>query len=205
MNTYHLNESEATYALTRASFPSYNGRKFQLEVRDTPIREMTSYWDGGSRDYWAIVDLATMQSMDVPENGSGFTAELENVQSAALPRPGFAVVRHSIFCGKDMGLTFYLHPDNAAKFLPKVEELTRDEKIVLVATRSLKSSYAGIKDYRFHEANRDTKITRERWDAAKSALIARRLLNSAGAITTEGKNAAGSGDLYQLREREVSA
>lgn len=199
MNTYSLDPNEGTEALRKAAFPAYNGRKYRLTVTDTPLTSMLSYWSGGSRDYWVIVDLATMRAATVPENGSGFVPDLNNVESAMLPRPGFAVVCHSIFCGKDTGLTFYLHPDNAEKFLPPVVELSQQERIVLIATRSLKSSYAGISDYRFHEANRDTGITRQEWETAKADLIAKGMLNKAGAITTSGKNAAGSGGLWQMR------
>ena len=43
------------------------------------------------------------------------------------------------------------------------------------------------------------------WDATKAALIARKLLNAAGAITTEGRNAIGSIDLYRLRKETTNA
>ena len=57
------------------------------------------------------------------------------------------------------------------------------------ATCSLKSSYGGVSNYRFHEARRYTGITAERYEAAKASLIARKLLNKAGAVTVEGQNA----------------
>ena len=72
--------------------------------------------------------------------------------------------------------------------LPAPVDLTDDEKTVLIATRSLKSSYNGIPNYRFVEAKRARGITLERWEAAKTSLIDKKFLNKAGAITVEGKN-----------------
>ena len=58
------------------------------------------------------------------------------------------MVEHTIFCGKDHGLTFYVHPDSAAKLLPSESvELTPNQKLVLNATASLKSSYNGKDRY----------------------------------------------------------
>src|SRR5208282_4301670 len=70
-------------------------------------------------------------------------------QEFNTPLPaGIAMVVHSMFCGKDMGLTFHVHPDSAAKLLPAGgEPLTETQKLVLNATASLKSSYNGKDRY----------------------------------------------------------
>jgi hypothetical protein len=92
-----------------------------------------------------------------------------------------------------MGLTFYVHPDNATKLLPAPQaELTAFEKIVLSATASYKSSYAGMD--RYEMARRDCRNgtpfpTRDDWALAKQTLINLGLLNKAGAITPAGRNA----------------
>jgi hypothetical protein len=197
--TLYLDASPTTEAFRRAAFPSYAGRKFKLVVRDHPFTHFHSYWDGGSRTDYAVVELATMKAFAVPENGSAFVADLAGVEQASLPRPGFAVVAHSFFCGKDSGLTIYLHPENAAAFLPAPVELTWHEQVVLAATRSLKSSCGGDSQYRFSEARRMTGIGRTNWDAAKASLVSKGMLLGSGAITTNGKNAIGAKDLYSLR------
>lgn len=61
--------------------------------------------------------------------------------------------------------------------------------MVLAATRGLKSSYAGIKNYRFHAARESTGITEPEWNQAKDACMAKGLLNRAGAISDDGRNA----------------
>lgn len=193
METIHLDSNDPTTAVMRKAFPTYAGKKYKLVVREGPM-SLTSYWDGGSRDYYQIIQLADGEHVAVRENGSGFVPSLPELP---VPCPGYAVVEHSIFCGKDAGLTLYVHPDNAVKMLPAKAEMSWAEMVVLVATRSLKSSYGGRT--RFDEAKSDTGITLAEWDAAKASLIARGMLNKAGAITTEGKNAAGSKSLWNLR------
>jgi hypothetical protein len=68
-------------------------------------------------------------------------------------------------------------------------ELDWTEKVVLVATRSLKPSYGGISNYRFHTACRETGITQGEWDAALTLLISRKLLKPSNAITDAGRSA----------------
>jgi len=108
----------------------------------------------------------------------------------ALP-PGIVIVKHSIFCGKDTGITIYANANELVPLLPAKAELTSHENTVLTFTRSYKSSYAGVSNYRFYEASRATGIKIDEWNAAKAALIERKLLNKAGAITPAGRNAVG--------------
>jgi hypothetical protein len=120
---------------------------------------------------------------------SAFDKQIAGADAVNLPA-GFVCVQHSIFCGKDTGVTIHVHPDNAPLLLPAPEaELTEDQKTLLLYTRCRKSSYAGISDYRFYDANHTKGIGRQNWDSAKAALIASGHLNKAGAITVKGKNA----------------
>jgi hypothetical protein len=203
MTIHHLPATDETARkLAAVAFPSYTGRTYKLSVHDAGGMSLASYWSEGSRSYYAVLRLADMAVVSIPQNGSGFDGFGRGIEIAlptALPAPGFAVVEHSIFCGKDSGITIHVQAENAAPLLPATTELTRAERIVLVATRSLKSSYGGIKEFRFHQAHSDTGISREDWDAAKASLISRRLLNAAGAITPEGKNAVGTTALWNLR------
>jgi hypothetical protein len=205
----HL-ESREAQEIGRRVYPSYMGRKFRLTVRDGASSPMslTSYWDGGSRDYYRVVRLADFAIVEVPQNGTPFDGL--NFGAESLPAPGFMVVEHSIFCGKDVGLTFHVHPENAAKFLPAAAtaELTWGQRVVLCATRSLKSSHNGRT--RADAAVEETGITRAEWDEAKSLCISQGLLNAAGAATIAGKNAKlGASqwvDLYHLgQERKAVA
>ena len=97
------------------------------------------------------------------------------------------IICHSIFCGKDSGITIYSHPNNAPKWLPEKPDLTDNERILLECTKGLKSSYAGIKDYRYHEAKR--KGFNGDIDKVRASLREKGLLNKRNAITDKGRNA----------------
>jgi hypothetical protein len=172
--------------LARRAFPAYTGRRFVLEPFTHPLTA-TSYWDGGCRDYWCLVNLATNRTWMVPENGTPFVNHGKTFKIGRLPE-NVALVRH--YLGRFESVTIYLNPANLrADLIPPKPALEWAESVVLAATRSLKSSYAGIKNYRFHEAHERTGINETEWDSAKAVCIQKGLLNRAGAITDDGRNA----------------
>jgi len=206
MTLYCKPNDPAVAVLLQKTVPGYTGKQVAVNVHQHGGIPLTSYWSGGTRDYHTVIRLADMTTWTVPENGSGFTA-VDRAFPAGfpveLPAPGFVVVTHTT--GNYHAVSIHVHQEDAAKLIPAPCDVTWAEKVVLVATRSMKSSYAG-KD-RWTRANEDLTypawgkiaITRLQWDAAKASLISRGLLNKAGAITTEGRNAAGSQELYALK------
>lgn len=107
-----------TKSLFSRAYPQYRGRKFYMEVRETPI-DVRSWWDGGSRDYFVFVNLATgAVSQQVPAQ-SGFDKPIDGADRVSLP-VGFACIRHSIFCGRESGLTIIVRPENAPRLLQEV-------------------------------------------------------------------------------------
>lgn len=185
-------------AVGLAAFPTYKGRSFKLLVTDGPIN-VRSCWDGGSRDYYAFVNLATLEASQTVPTQSTFDKPIAGADSVSLP-DGFACVEHSIFCGKDMGLIITVGPKNAANLLPAPIELTSQEKIVLAATAGLKNTYGGRTDIRFTEAASYTGITRQQWLDTQSSLVKHGLLRKNGSITNEGRNAIGNNRLHNLGE-----
>lgn len=183
----HLDD-EGLKAIRAATFPAYRGRSVCVVAAESLTLHNTQ-WSGGSRTQYVLISLRPIKAMPIPS--APFLQHSQMHETPQEIRPGFAIVSHSYFCGKDGGLTIYLHPSEMPKRLKAETDVTDDERIVLYATRSLKSSYAGVKNYRFHEARQNTGITSERWDTAKGALIGRKLLNKAGAITPAGRNASG--------------
>lgn len=184
---YHVDKPDQTIkGIVRACFPNYNGNKFKIST-DIPKRVL-SYWDSGSRTYFAFYGLDNHKVINVESNHPFWEAGKPN-HLETLPKR-VLLVAHSIFCGKDSGITIYSNADDLAPMLPKNEEtLTKDELIVLTFTRSYKSSYAGVSNYRFHEARRVYGMPETAWNTAKASLITKGLLNKAGAITANGKNA----------------
>ncbi len=193
MNTIYLNGNDETAkAIAKVAFPAYNGKKFKVSVvKNGHTFNLTSGWCEGSRDFYAVVDLANMKGVDVSNQafvGNDFNRRGTDFQ---LPE-GFAVVEHSIFCGKDVGITIYVTEANAAKLIPAPVELTREEKIVLAATRSLKSTYMG------RTRQMESGLSLAVWNATSDALKLKGLLAKNGAITPEGKNAIGFTSLHSL-------
>ena len=190
MNTIYLDPNQVPYALRG----SYSGKQFRAIVCESVEVPITAgLWDGGSRDEYYFVELATGRSVrPETQNLAPWSGDRRGYQGE-LPQ-GVALVCHSIFCGKDSGLTFYIRPDAAAKLLPENVELSEHEKIVLNATRSYKSSYNGMDRYQMaksyaYGAKREEFPSRAQWDEAKQSLISKGMLNKAGAITNKGRNA----------------
>ena len=183
---YYIDKpDEMIKEIVRATFPSYKGRKFKLSTRIP--RKLDSYWDGGSIDYYSFYELSTGKQIDVGSNHPFFERGRPR-DLFELPL-GIIIVKHSIFMGKDSGITIFANESDLANMLPPKVELSKDEKTVLKYTASYKSSYAGIKNYRWHEANRDLGISLEEWEEAKEKLIEKKMLNKRGAITVSGRNA----------------
>lgn len=184
MNVYHVSKPDEIMK-TAARIIGYSGRTFKISSR-IPSR-LDSYWDGGSRDYYYFYQPSTGKIMPVGSNHPVFEAN----QSRELKRlpEDLILIEHSIFCGKDAGLTFYVNPENLANYLPQNNrDLSLEEKLVLVATRSLKSSYNGIRNLRLYEINRYYRMSQETWEQIKSRLTGKGLLYKRGAITPDGRN-----------------
>ena len=144
MNTIHLDAKDVPSYLRGG----YTGKKFKVVITDTiSVPLDAGLWSGGSRDSYSFVELSSGRSVPTPcQQTAPWDGQRKEFNS---PLPvGIAMVERSMFCGKDAGLTFYIHPDAATKMLPsKTVELTETQKLVLDATASLKSSYNGKDRY----------------------------------------------------------
>lgn len=194
MQTIHLDPAMVPPAMRG----NYSGKQFKAIVSETvTIPADAGLWSGGSRETYRVIHLETGHDAPAADhNASPWDNRRDNTITL---QPGFAVVCHSLFCGKDMGLTFYVHPQNAAKLLPAPVELSELDKVILAYTRARKSSYAGkdryaqaADDWQWKARGKTNKLfyTRDQWEAGKADLATRGLLNKAGALTTAGKNAA---------------
>ena len=92
-------------SIARRAFPGFKGRKFRVQVSDRP-RRLLSFWDGGSRDTYCVVQDGMVIS---PPTVAPFGRE---AVPDYVPVKGAILVEHSIFMGKDAGCTIYLHPDD---------------------------------------------------------------------------------------------
>lgn len=195
METVYLEPHQVPDKLRRG----YTGRKFKAIVTDS-VTINSQKWSGGSKDSYIAVNLETGERKPFTDPRPW----PENMQSAGnvnIP-VNFAVIEHSIFCGKDMGLTFYIRPDNVTALLPdnSMETFTTAEQAVLFGSARYKSSYNGQSRYEMtcgrawdSQAARYADfpgVTEQEWNDAKATLISGKYLNKAGAITPKGRNAA---------------
>lgn len=124
-----LSSNPDVQRIIRAAFPSY--RKHRAVVEDFPDHgvNVNSYWDGGSRDEFALVELSTMRTKPLPTSShpffdlKGATGENEalvatrgNVTLKYIP-VGFALVQAGTFCGKPSTATVYVNPANMPRQL----------------------------------------------------------------------------------------
>ena len=179
MREIHLTRDQVPSSL-RGSYP---GNKFKAVVGDTvTIPAGAGLWEGGSRDAYQAVRLADGAAVTLPGQDAAPWDRSPHSVKVELP-PGFAIVRHSTFCGQDSGLTFYVRGDDVAPLLPKANgaELSREAAIVLHCLSGIVSSYR-------RDAAARHGVNAKAYEAALAELIAAGLANSRGAITVDGKN-----------------
>lgn len=188
--TLHASPTDPTIRKIAAAV-GYGGRKFKVTASERVNIGGTS-WDGGSRDSYHVVRLSDGSRLPLPHFAPPqFGGPRED--PVVTLEDDICVVRHSIFRGKDMGLTIFVHPRNLAPVLPSAGGgLTEDERAVLCGTKRFKSSYGGKDRRQMHNeelyACKHVRLTQDAWDAAKERLIAKGLLDKRGAITVEGRN-----------------
>jgi hypothetical protein len=104
--------------IVAATFPDYRGQK--VRVRPATSESLQDLnWSGGSRSQYraCTLDGCPLGSSAEYHTYAPWDSRQVEGQSVPIP-PGSVMVRHSIFCGKDTGLTITCHPDDMPKLLP---------------------------------------------------------------------------------------
>lgn len=126
-----LSKNKEVRDVVRAAFPSY--RKLRVYVSVWPgSTYINSYWSGGSRDEYAIVELNTLRRhavgaghpyFDTAARGLASRADehisvdhVGNVTLHVLPE-GFVLVRAGVFCGKPATAHIYVPAANMPRLL----------------------------------------------------------------------------------------
>lgn len=199
MPTYHLSRQEINgeqiQRLLSATFSGYDGHQIKITIAvEVSIDTM---WSGGTHRDWFLVrrdgEIFQEYSLDARESAG---------KMLAIPPNSFMVTR-DYFCGKDMGVTIYVRADewNTGLLVDMTQdELTWEEKVVLCATRTYKSSYAGIPNYRYYEAHHYTNISLDSWNEAMQSLMDKKMLAKNKAITAKGRNSIGDIGLMSLKD-----
>jgi hypothetical protein len=98
-------------------FRSYKGRR-AIKISTRTTYQISSYWDGGSRDYPELYTLdglrLTLQQMGYEQqaNNNPFNQQMGQVTI----NPGQVVAVQSVFMGKTGTPHLYCHPDDLPKF-----------------------------------------------------------------------------------------
>jgi hypothetical protein len=96
------------------AFPNYKGRKIRADWSGR-VSFYDLNWSGGTRNQYRSVHLSDGQTRSMP-NLAPWVNPIEG-QSAAIP-PGCAVVEHSMFCGRDLGLRVYFPSSDGRVLTP---------------------------------------------------------------------------------------
>ncbi len=95
---------------------TYKGRKFKVRaVDEVMIPSDANTWSDGSRENWYAILLADGTTVTLGSTRAPWSPDRKDRTIKLVP--DIAVVCHSMFCGKDMGLTFHVHPANLPKFI----------------------------------------------------------------------------------------
>jgi len=97
------------------TYPDYKGRKIRLCFTDKVCLSDLN-WSGGTRSEYVAVSTSGETS-----KADNYTAPWNNKQEGVVVQlqPHIAIVKHTIFCGHDIGIIIYLHPGNLPRWLPK--------------------------------------------------------------------------------------
>lgn len=136
MSTIELKKHPEVKAIILAAFPHYRKTKAYVSVfSEEHGHSINSYWDSGSRDEYAIVELATKRQSLLPTASHPHfdvaNRGLANKESDAiavdgrgnatlkiLPE-GFCLVQAGTDCGKPATAHLFLNQANLAKLLPE--------------------------------------------------------------------------------------
>ncbi len=151
---------------------AYNGKK--VSIQEAKTTSIDGAWSGGSKEYCYGLELDSGRIFPV-SNAANIPVQFGGCSGSTIAlEENFAVIKHVIFCGKDLGIQIFVHPANMTKFLPdNQEELSQEEKRVLYYTRSLISKARP----KFNQA-------------VVQSLIDRGYLQKNKALTIKGKNVA---------------
>ena len=82
----------------------YNGRTIKEKPFGKYPVSVNSYWSGGDRDYWYLINLATGVSKEFPQNGTTFDRLNLSVESLAENE---VLVLRPVYGGKVKSITIY--------------------------------------------------------------------------------------------------
>ncbi len=125
--------------IVAAAFPSYRKKTIWACEFSGPMN-VNSYWDGGSRDEYKLVHLATLRVIPFPSTHPVYDRTSSGARCGEmvvndLPE-GTALVSGGTFCGKPATVTIHLRPENMVRLLPAPDKREAIAASTLVASRN---------------------------------------------------------------------
>lgn len=103
-------------AIVRATFPDYRGRKFKVAATESATLHDLN-WSGGSRSQYRSCTV-TGHPIGSADRFNRLAPWDHQAEGARVPvPPGAVLVRHSMICGKDTGLTIYVNPADMPRLI----------------------------------------------------------------------------------------
>lgn len=132
MLTIDLKTAPDVKRVIQAAFPAYKKHRAFVSVFNGGVN-VNSYWDGGSKSEFAVVEIATFRRASLPtsthpyfdvaskgltnaQNGIVKVDHVGNITLETLP-DGFVLVEAGTFCGKAATAHLFVPPANMPKFL----------------------------------------------------------------------------------------
>lgn len=113
MNTTIKARKSEVKQILAITFPEYAGRTFRVEYC-TQVGFYDTNWGGGTRNTYAAVQMKTGKVGRLVAKAPW----INTVEGQRIDLPeDMVIVEHSIFCGKDMGIRFYVHESHRQSFL----------------------------------------------------------------------------------------
>jgi hypothetical protein len=186
-------DSKDAIAIVQRAFPEYRHSPNNLRV--DPFKgsiRPTSYWSGGSRDYWAFVPLVdgVTVTAQIPENGSGFTASVAPINQLPV---GCALVCFTKGY-RQHAMVILNAEDLAPVFSAPSEDLTRDQTLVLMAHCLYKAAFR-------REYCRKTGISESRFSEIVAELKQKRLIMTNGAPSEKGRNCVDGKQWFDVADK----
>lgn len=111
-------------SIVQAGYPGATTRR-PVRVECKEDHHVSDYWDGGSRNYVTVVQFDEMKMvtwahvLQRQEEGNAM-----GLRIGFLPvSPGYALVEHTIFQGKDMGYTIIMNAKDIPIHIPEAMSL----------------------------------------------------------------------------------
>jgi len=106
--------------IVTATFPEYRGRKLAIEAQRHPL-EVRDFGGGGTYSKFVFLNLATMKTVPAPVISPFNNSEAAKSLEAVVLPEGIAAIEHAHFCGKDVGITIHVNPNNVTKLLEEAK------------------------------------------------------------------------------------